>query len=81
MNRELIVEGDEACRCLRELCALTSEDSTAAVVTALRERLQRVREASTREAAEQRSAALARPTRTSIGPGIPPNRSWHDVDV
>ena len=78
MKTHFIIESDAVSKLVAELCALTGESNARAVTTALRERLTRVRDARSRQAATDPAAILARACAVSRGPGIPLHHNWGD---
>ena len=65
----LNIKNDETCRLARELAQLTGESMTGAITTALRERLERERHASSVEARAKKIRAIAERCARKLKPG------------
>ena len=65
----LNIKNDETCRLARELAQLTGESMTGAITTALRERLERERHASSVEARAKKIHAIAERCARNLKPG------------
>ena len=65
----LNIKNDETCRLARELAQLTGESMTGAITTALRERLERERHASSVETRAKKIRAIAERCARNLRPG------------
>ena len=65
----LNIKNNETCRLARELAQLTGESMTGAITTALRERLERERHASSVEARAKKIRAIAERCARNLKPG------------
>ncbi len=81
MSNELTVYSEEASVLADELSALTAETTASVVVTALRERLERLRADREQRALVEGPAILDRALRMSEGPGIPFHHCWERNEV
>lgn len=76
MSTQLNIKSDDAYRLASELASLTGESLTAAVTTALRERLERQRRARDKAALRERLVELATEIRAHMREPVSSDHSW-----
>lgn len=76
MGNQIRIEGDEAYAMAAELAGLTSESVDAAVVEAVRLRLEKVRHSQAKTAKVERMLALAATIRAHMQEPVSSDHSW-----